>query len=119
MSPKSQIRTLSAILLIALLALAPACQKKNEPAADAPKSPAPARAAQPGSPSSPSAPAGQSKPMERSPDDYNGDGMVDGDDIQFVLQRIASDPKSSREASDLARKLLGETEPPKGASTPK
>lgn len=47
--------------------------------------------------------------VESLPGDYNGDGRVDGEDIQVYLNRQAQKPKSegSKDASDFARKLLG------------
>ena len=99
------------VLAISTIAI-PACNKKN--AADAPPARSSGDAAGARSMAKP-APAG------RVSGDYNGDGKVDGDDIQYVLQQIASDPKHSPEAtqraSELARMLLEEG-PPASAAPP-
>lgn len=41
--------------------------------------------------------------------DYTGDGRIDGEDIQVFLKQVADNPNATRDASDLARRLLSET----------
>jgi cytochrome c-type biogenesis protein CcmH/NrfG len=45
--------------------------------------------------------------LARNPRDYNGDGKLDGDDIQAYVLQKAQKAQSEADASDFARQLLG------------